>query len=98
MFVHGSEERLIQVDRGDKIDSLEDASVFKRSKKGKRLEDWEGKVLHGQYLTQKKEVGSDQCWDWLQNGDLKREMESVIVMNGDYKILLDFSIQTDHVI
>ena len=26
-----------------------------------------------------KEVRSDQCWAWLQNGDLKRETESLIV-------------------
>ena len=33
--VHGSEERLIQAARGDKIDGLEAASVLKRSKKEK---------------------------------------------------------------
>ena len=52
---------------------------MKRSKKEKRLEDWEEKVLHGQYLRQTKEVRSDQCCAWLQNGDLKRETESLIV-------------------
>ena len=43
------------------------------------MEDWEEKTLHGQYLRQTKEVRSDQCWAWLQNGDLKRETESFIV-------------------
>ena len=42
--------------RGGKIDGLEAASVLKRSKKEKRLEDWEEKVSHGQYLRQTKEV------------------------------------------
>ena len=79
VYVHESEERLIQVARVDKIDGLEAASVLKRSKKEKRLEDWEEKALHGQYLRQTKEVRSDQCWAWLQNGDLKRETESLIV-------------------
>ena len=51
---------------------------MKGSKKEKRLEDWE-KALHGQYLRQTKEVRSDQCWAWLQNRDLKRETESLIV-------------------
>ena len=74
MYVHGSEERLIQVARGDKIDGLEAASVLKRSKKEKRLEDWEEKVSHCQYLRQTKEVRNDQCRPWLQNGDLKREI------------------------
>ena len=79
VYVHGSDERLIQAARGDKIDGLEAVSVLKRSKKGKRLEDWEKKVLHGQYLRQTKEVRSDQSWTCLQNEDLKRETESLIV-------------------
>ena len=79
VYGHGSEERLIQVARGDKINDLEAASVLKRSKKKKRLEDWEKKVLHGQYLRQTKEVRSDQCWTWLHNGDMNRETESLIV-------------------
>ena len=40
VYVHGSEERLIQPARGDTIDGLEAASVLKRSKTEKRLEDW----------------------------------------------------------
>ena len=35
VYVHGSEERLIQAARGDKIDGLEAASVLKRSKREK---------------------------------------------------------------
>ena len=47
VYVHGREERLIQAARRNKIDGLEAASILKRSKKEKRLEDWEEKVLHG---------------------------------------------------
>ena len=43
VYVHGSAERLIQTARGDKIDGLKAISVLKRSKKEKRLEDWEEK-------------------------------------------------------
>ena len=43
VYVHGSEERLIQAARGDKTDGLEAASVFKRPKKEKRLKDWQEK-------------------------------------------------------
>ena len=60
---------MIQTARADMIDGLEAASVLKRSRKEKRLEDWEEKVLHSQYLRQTKEVRSDQCWAWLQNED-----------------------------
>ena len=79
VHVHGSEERLIQTARGSKIDGLEAVIVLKKSKKEKRLEDWEKKILHGLYLRQTKEVRSDQCWGWLQNRDLKRETESLMV-------------------
>ena len=79
VYVHGSGNRFIQGGTGDKIDGLEAVSVLKRSKKEKRLEDWEEKVLHGQYLRQTEEVRSDQCWTWLQNEDLKRDTESLIV-------------------
>ena len=86
-YVHGSEERLIQAARGDKIDGLKAASVLKRSKKEKRLEDWEEEVLHGQYLRQTKEARSGQCWAWLQNRDLKRETESLIVAAQNQSII-----------
>ena len=89
VYVHGSEERLIQAARGDKIDGLEAASVLKRSNKKKRLEDWEEKVLHGQYLRYAKEVRSDQCWAWLQNRDLKRETESLIVTTQNQSIRIN---------
>ena len=79
VYVHGSEQRLIQAARGHKIDGLEAAIVLKRSKNEKRLEDLEEKVLFGQYLRQTKEVRSDHCWAWLQNGDLKGETEGFIV-------------------
>ena len=60
VHVRGSEERLIQAARGDKIDYLAAASVLKRSMKEKRLEDWEEKIVHGQYLGETKGVRSDQ--------------------------------------
>ena len=47
VYVQGSEERLIQAGRRDKIDGSEAASVLKRSKKEKKLDKWEEKALHG---------------------------------------------------
>ena len=79
LYVYGSEERLMQAARGDRVDGLEAASVLKKAKKEKRLQDWEEKALHGQCLRQTKEVRSEQSWVWLQKEDLKRETEIVIV-------------------
>ena len=36
MYIHGSEEGVIQVARGDKLDSLEAASVLKKAREEKR--------------------------------------------------------------
>ena len=60
VYVHGSEERLLQVARGDRVDGLEVASVLKKAKKEKKLQDMEEKALHGQYLRQTKQVRSEQ--------------------------------------
>ena len=59
VYVHENEERLLQAARGDWEDGLEAASVLKKEKKEKRLQDWEEKALHGQYLRQTKEVRNE---------------------------------------
>ena len=50
VYVYRSEERLIEAARSEKTDGLEAASILKKAKKEKRLQDWEEKALHGQYL------------------------------------------------
>ena len=37
-------------------------------------------------MRQTKETRSDQCWAWLQNGDLKRETERLIVVAQNQNI------------
>ena len=56
VYVHESEERLLQATRGDRVSGLEVASVLKKVKKEKGLQDWEEKAAHGQYLRETKEV------------------------------------------
>ena len=51
----------------------------KKKEKEKKLQDWEGEALHDHYLRQTKEVRSEQSLICLQNGDLKRETESLII-------------------
>ena len=66
MYAHGNEESLIKAARQDKLDCLESVSTLKKAKKDQRLQDWEEKTLHGQYLRQTKE-------------DLKKDTKSLIV-------------------
>ena len=79
VHVHGNEEILTQAARGDRVDGLKVASVLKKAKKEKRLQDWEKRALYSQYLRQTKEVRNEQSWVWFQNGHLKRKTESLIV-------------------
>ena len=79
LYVHGSEERLIQAARGDKLDGLEVASALKKPKKEKRLQVLLEKALHGQYLRQTKQVKRKEKWVWFQNGDWERGTKSLIV-------------------
>ena len=94
LYGHRYEERLIQAARGDKIDGLEARSVLKRSNKEKKLEDWEEKVLHGQYLRQTNEVRSDQCWTWLQNREVvvnRASQDTFLQSQGNFLRLFLFS-------
>ena len=52
--LNGSEEILLQVVMGARVDGLEAACVLKKANKEKRLQDWEDKALHGQYLRSKE--------------------------------------------
>ena len=54
VFIHYNDERLTQPVWVDKIDGLKATSKLK--KKEGRSENWEDKVLHGQYLRQTKEI------------------------------------------
>ena len=58
------------------------ATLNKSSEKSEEREDITrlGGALHGQCLRKTKEVGSEQSWVWLQNGDLKRETEILKVV------------------
>ena len=50
----------------------------KKQKKEERTISWEEKMLHDQFVLQTKEVGNQDRWQWLQNGTLKHETESLI--------------------
>ena len=79
MYLHGNEERLLQAANKNRVDGLEATSVSKKANKDERLQDWQEKVLNDQQVILTKEIRSEQSWFWVQNGDLKRETESLIV-------------------
>ena len=79
MYLHGNEERLLQAANKNRVDGLEATSVSKKANKDERLQDWQEKALNDQQVILTKEIRSEQSWFWVQNGDLKRETESLIV-------------------
>ena len=89
MYVHGSDERFMQAAKGDKVDGSEAGSVLKKVKKEKRLQDQEDKALHGQYLRETKQARKEQSWVGLQNGDLIRETESLIITAQNQSIKIN---------
>ena len=81
-YVKQSRERLLTAARSVDIDLIEPIRkttiVAKKQTKEERTISWEEKMLHGQFVRQTKEVGNQDRWQWLRNGTLKRETESLI--------------------
>ena len=71
VYFHGSEERMLETARGDRVDGLEATSVLKKAKKEKRLQDWEEKALHSQYGVNK--VGFSFRMEILREKDRKSD-------------------------
>ena len=81
-YVKESGERLLTASRSVDIDLivpiLETTIEVKKRKKEEKTISWEEKILHGQFVRQTKEVWNQDRWQWLRNGTLKRETESLI--------------------
>ena len=81
-YVKESRDRLLTAAKSVDIDLIEPIRETtietKKQKKEERTISWEEKMLHGQFVRQTKEVENQDRWQWLQNGTLKRETESLI--------------------
>lgn len=55
-----------------------------------RLEKWTGKVMHGQFIRQTKEVRANESWMWMTRGSLKRETESLLAAAQDQAIRTNY--------
>ena len=47
------------------------------------MEEWQSKPMHGQFLNQTKDLSSNDAWQWLQRGELKKETEGKIICAQD---------------
>jgi hypothetical protein len=61
----------------------ENRKTFKEKQRQKRKEGWQTKAMHGQHIRQTKEFASENSWQWLKRGSLKRQTESLITAAQD---------------
>ena len=47
------------------------------------MEEWKSKPMHGKFLRQTKDPSSNDTWQWLQRGELKKETEGMIMAAQD---------------
>ena len=57
----------------------EDPEVYKNQANLKRKERWINKPMHGQLARQTAELSTQESWQWLQRGELKKETEGMIM-------------------
>ena len=81
-YVKESRERLLTAARSVDIDFIEPiretTTEAKKQKKEERTISSEEKMLHGQFVRHTKEAGNQDRWQWLRNGTLKCETESLV--------------------
>ena len=76
--------RSVDIDLNEPI--RENTIEAKMQKKEERAISWEEKMLHGQFLQKTEEAGNQDRWQWLRNGTLKRETESLTFAAQEHAI------------
>ena len=59
------------------VNEIETPKKYKERIKRKRIEDWCGKQLHGQFKRETEDL-SGVSWNWIRTGELKKETEGLI--------------------
>ena len=79
-YIQKSNERLITSARRDLEDEyLGTEKDFKARKQEDRKSELETKALHGQHFRQTREFSDAESWRWLREGELKKEIEGLIM-------------------
>ena len=61
----------------------EDPQVYRERTLKSRMEEWQNKTMYGQFLRLNKDLSSNDTWQWLQRGELKKETEGMIMAAQD---------------
>ena len=60
------------------VDEIETPKEYTGWIKRKRIEDWSGKQLNGQFKGETEDL-SGVSWNWIRTGELKKETEGLIL-------------------
>ena len=78
VYISQSQERLLKAAWERKnVDEIETPKEYKERIKRKRIEDWSGKQLHGQFKRETEDL-SGVSWNWIRTGELRKETEGPI--------------------
>ena len=64
----------------------EDPHVYKERTSKPRMEGWQNKPTHGQFLRQTNDLSRDDTWQWLQGWELKKETDGMIMAAQDQSL------------
>ena len=59
------------------------SKVYRERTSKSRMEGWQYKPMHGQFLRQTRDLSSNDAWQWLQREELKKETEGMIMAAQD---------------
>ena len=78
------QEKVLVSVREKVLENVKTSQAFKARSKVENVSDWQDKPLHGQFARQNKDQRSvENTWMWLKTGQLKREIEALIVAGQD---------------
>ena len=81
---HSTENYLKEVTKEEILKVQETKKEYHKQEINIRKKRWQGKALHGQYFKDiKGKVDCDNTWNWLTNGELKKETEGFIMAAQD---------------
>ena len=61
----------------------EDSKVYREKTSKSRMEEWQSKPMHVQFIRHTKDLSSTDTWQWFQRGELKKETEGMIMAAQD---------------
>ena len=81
MYLSQNQEELLKFARKElKLPTENESKLeFKKRKETEKLSSWKEKKLHGQFAKDTDDIKTNESFNWLCKGELKRETESLIL-------------------